>query len=87
MISNVYTFVELSKGQMEDVVYNNVALSNGLRSASVKNNTGKDDLIAKLKEGDKVVCTFETAIVKAPNRSTKFEVVLTDIEKASERVK
>jgi len=78
-----FTFVELSKGQMEDVVYNNVALSNGLRAASVKNATGKDDFIKTLKESDKVLCTFEAVIVKGPNKTTRFDLSLVDIAKVA----
>jgi len=74
-------FVELSKGQMEDVSYNNVALSNGIRTASVKNLTAQDDYIKTLKEGDAVVCEFEASIVKGPNKTTRFDLTLVKIEK------
>lgn len=77
----IYKFVELSKGEMEGTVYNNVILSDGLRSAKCKNKTNKDDFLTTLPEGTEVKVKLEPIIVKGPNSTTRWDVSLVEIEK------
>ncbi len=77
-----YIFVEASQGVMDNgVEYNSITLSDGIRSASAKNMTGKNGLKDIFTEGEKVNVVLEEKIVKAPNKSTKFDVVVISIEK------
>jgi len=76
-----YIYVEHSHGEFEGTTYDNVTLSNGIRSAVCKNNTGLSDLDKNFKEGDEVIPTFETAIVKGPNRTSIFATTLVKLEK------
>lgn len=59
-----YKFVELSKGEFEGTVYNNVTLSDGLRACKFKNATNQDDAISKMTEGLSVEPVFEIVIGK-----------------------
>lgn len=76
-----YFFVEHSKGVMDGTTYNNISLSNGLRTAVVKNETGVDDYDKTVwREGREVNVTLENKIVKGPNRTSVFAVVVTKME-------
>lgn len=76
-----YVFVEHSKGEMEGTLYNNISLSNGIRTAVVKNKTGiADEVLATLEEGDEVLPTFEVKIVKGQNRTSVFAIELIKME-------
>jgi len=75
-----FIFVEFSKGEYEGNSYNNVTLSDGIRAASIRNMTGADEILATLKESQQLNCEFETVIEKAPNKTTRFSVVLKKFE-------
>jgi len=80
MLQKKMKFVELSKGSVEGTDYNNVALSDGIRTATLKNQTGQDDYLATLKEGQEVTVTLDAVIVKGPNRTSRFDVSLHKVE-------
>lgn len=76
-----YVFVEHSKGEMEGTSYDNISLSNGIRTAVIKNKTGiADEVLATLEEGDEVLPTFDVKIVKGPNRTSIFTTELVKME-------
>jgi len=59
-VQGEYLFVEFSKGEYEGTFYDNVLLSNGVRTLKCKNLTDEHALLAVLKpEVDKVTATIE----------------------------
>jgi len=77
-----FIFVEFSKGVTDSGIhYNNVHISDGIRSCGVKNETQQDDLIATLKEGDKINVELVPVISKGPNKTTQWSVALKKVEK------
>jgi len=57
----------------QEISYDSVELSNGLRAFKAKNKTGKKKF--DYKEGDQVICTFDIE----PNKNGNGLVVLVDI--------
>jgi len=70
-------FVEFSHGEFEGKTYNNVSLSNGIRTLSFKNKTNLDEVLATFQEGDEVVADIEITFGKK-----NLIGVLRSIEKA-----
>jgi len=72
-----YKFVAHRAGIFEGTAYNNVLLSNGIRTLPFKNKTNQDDLIKTLMEGDEVICD-----IKITFGSKNLEGVLEHIDKS-----
>jgi len=51
-----YKFVAHRAGTFEGTAYNNILLSNGIRTLSFKNKTNQDDLLKTFLEGEDVNC-------------------------------
>jgi len=76
-MNETYTFVEWSHGEFEGTTYNNIALSNGIRTLSFKNKTNNQELLEELKEGDQVIVQLDIKFGKK-----NLVGVVSSIEKA-----